>query len=246
MSVNSYLNDLAQRAIVRDNEKNKINISIENIKSKLKSDNEVKDIKIFGSYKRGTIISRKFDENSDIDIMVIFKDDRHKPQTYLNYLKGLIGQKYTRSEIHQDNPTIVLELNHIRFELVPALDYFFNIRYKIPAKQSDYADWLATDPDELNGKLTNNQNLRRLVRVAKIWNIKQDELFNSYELEKFIVNRNYIYNWNLADYFYTFCDALITNCNYPQYTNDKIKKLKDKTGMANALDAENIIKDLFE
>jgi hypothetical protein len=50
----------------------------------------------------------------------------------------------------------------------------------------------------------------------------------------------------LADYFYTFCDALITNCNYPQYTNDKIKKLKDKTSMANALDAENIIKDLFE
>nr|WP_315056762.1 nucleotidyltransferase domain-containing protein [uncultured Campylobacter sp.] len=246
MSVNSYLNDLAQRAIVRDNEKNKINISIENIKSKLKSDNEVKDIKIFGSYKRGTIISRKFDENSDIDIMVIFKDDRNKPQTYLNYLKGLIGQKYTRSEIHQDNPTIVLELNHIRFELVPALDYFFNIRYKIPAKQSDYADWLVTDPDELNGKLTNNQNLRRLLRVAKIWNIKQGGLFNSYKLEKFIVNRNYICNWNLADYFYTFCDALITNYNYPQYTNDKIKKLKDKTSMANALDAENIIKDLFE
>jgi len=246
MSVNSYLNDLAQRAIVRDNEKNKINISIENIKSKLKSDNEVKDIKIFGSYKRGTIISRKFDENSDIDILVIFKDDRHKPQTYLNYLKGLIGQKYTRSEIHQDNPTIVLELNHIRFELVPALDYFFNIRYKIPAKQSDYADWLVTDPDELNGKLTNNQNLRRLLRVAKIWNIKQGGLFNSYKLEKFIVNRNYICNWNLADYFYTFCDALITNYNYPQYTNDKIKKLKDKTSMANALDAENIIKDLFE
>ena len=246
MSVNSYLNDLAQRAIVRDNEKNKINISIENIKSKLKSDNEVKDIKIFGSYKRGTIISRKFDENSDIDIMVIFKDDRHKPQTYLNYLKGLIGQKYTRSEIHQSNPTIVLELNHIKFELVPALDYLFNIRYKIPEKQSNYADWLVTDPDELNGKLTNNQNLRRLVRVAKIWNIKQGGLFNSYKLEKFIVNRNYICNWNLADYFYTFCDALITNCNYPQYTNDKIKKLKDKTGMANALDAENIIKDLFE
>ena len=246
MSVNSYLNDLAQRAIVMDNEKNKINISIENIKSKLESDNEVKDIKIFGSYKRGTIISRKFDENSDIDIMIIFKDDRHKSQTYLNYLKGLIGQKYTRSEIHQDNPTIVLELNHIRFELVPALDYFFNIRYKIPAKQSDYADWLVTDPDELNGKLTNNQNLRRLVRVAKIWNIKQGGLFNSYKLEKFIVNRNYICNWNLADYFYTFCDALITNCNYPQYTNDKIKKLKDKTSTANALDAENIIKDLFE
>ena len=246
MSVNSYLNDLAQRAIVRDNEKNKINISIENIKSKLKSDNEVKDIKIFGSYKRGTIISRKFDENSDIDILVIFKDDRHKPQTYLNYLKGLIGQKYTRSEIHQSNPTIVLELNHIKFELVPALDYLFNIRYKIPEKQSNYADWLVTAPDELNGKLTNNQNLRRLVRVAKIWNIKQGGLFNSYKLEKFIVNRNYICNWNLADYFYTFCDALITNCNYPQYTNDKIKKLKDKTGMANALNAENIIKDLFE
>lgn len=245
MSVNSYLNDLAQRAIVRNNEKNKINISIENIKSKLKSDNEVKDIKIFGSYKRGTIISRKFDENSDIDIMVIFKDDRYKPQTYLNYLKGLIGQKYTRSEIHQSNPTIVLELNHIKFELVPALDYLFNIRYKIPAKQSDYAEWLVTDPDELNEKLTNNQNLRRLVRVAKIWNIKQGRLLNSYKLEKFIVDNIYTYG-NLADYFYAFCNTLHTNYNYSQYKNNKIERLKEKAFIASMLDTEADIVDLFE
>lgn len=35
MSVNSYLNDLAQRAIVRDNEKNKIQVSVRAIKERL-------------------------------------------------------------------------------------------------------------------------------------------------------------------------------------------------------------------
>ncbi|WP_276890269.1 hypothetical protein [Helicobacter japonicus] len=35
MSVNSYLNDLAERAIVRDNEKNKIQVSVKAIKERL-------------------------------------------------------------------------------------------------------------------------------------------------------------------------------------------------------------------
>ncbi len=74
MSVNSYLNDLAERAIVRDNEKNKIQVSVKAIKERLEQhfSSEVDKVFIFGSYKRGTIISRQFDENSDIDIIVIF------------------------------------------------------------------------------------------------------------------------------------------------------------------------------
>ena len=71
MRVNSYLKDLAQRAIVRNDERNGINVSIETIKSRLKSyfGNEIKEILIFGSYRRRTIISRNFDDNSDIDMM---------------------------------------------------------------------------------------------------------------------------------------------------------------------------------
>ena len=75
MSVNSYLNDLAERAIVRDNEKNKIQVSVKAIKERLEQhfSSEVDKVFIFGSYKRGTIISRQFDENSDIVIIVIFE-----------------------------------------------------------------------------------------------------------------------------------------------------------------------------
>ena len=83
MSVNSYLNDLAVRAIVRDNEKNKIQVSINTIFQRLQQFDESNEILItprkqiekyfvFGSYKRKTIISRQFDENSDVDIMVVF------------------------------------------------------------------------------------------------------------------------------------------------------------------------------
>ncbi len=35
MSVNSYLNNLAEKAIVRDNEKNKIQVSVRAIKERL-------------------------------------------------------------------------------------------------------------------------------------------------------------------------------------------------------------------
>ncbi|WP_185908928.1 SMODS domain-containing nucleotidyltransferase [Campylobacter troglodytis] len=81
MSVNNYLEKLAKRAIIRDDEKDGIQKSINTIFQRLKNyDNDKNDngrncidkYFIFGSYKRGTIISREFDDDSDIDIMVVF------------------------------------------------------------------------------------------------------------------------------------------------------------------------------
>jgi len=56
--------------------------------------------------------------------MVIFNiyDGQGKPQTYLDRLRELAEVKYSTSEISQSNPTIVLALNHIKFELVPAVN----------------------------------------------------------------------------------------------------------------------------
>ena len=262
MSVNSYLEALAKKAIVRDDEKEGIEKSIETIVQRLKNyDNDKNYIGrncidkcfIFGSYKRGTIISREFDDNSDIDIMIIFgkklKDSydftytngMKKPQTYLDYLKNFANEKYPTSLCKQSHPAIVLELNHIKFELVPTISIFGN--YKIPNKQNSYQDWMQTNPNDLDGRLSNNQNLRRLVRIAKIWNAKQGYIYLSYELEKWITQQ-YFYG-NLAEHFYRFCELLPINCDLPQWKIDKINTFKSKAKKAKELDDSSEIESLF-
>ena len=89
------------------------------------------------------------DANSDVDYMFVFKNDWSKPQTFLNRIRRFVEQCYSTSEIAQSNPTIVLNLNHIRFELVPAVQGLFG-NLQIPAKASDYNEWLGTDPTGFN------------------------------------------------------------------------------------------------
>lgn len=269
MIVNSYLNDLAQRAIVRDDEKEGIQISIDTILQRLKSYDENKyqigNTLIFGSYKRNTMLSRKFDEDSDVDIMVIFgkkamgfysfeprNNQPKSPQTYLNYLKDFAESKYPTSLRRQDFPTIVLELNHIKFELVPAI--IDDLRqYKIPRKRtsSDFCqidEWITTNPNDLDGALINNQTLRRLVRIAKIWNAKQGYIYESYELEKWIIHNSFYGNpnENLAQHFYRFCELLPINPKLSQENQRKIQKLKDSAKRAEYSDDKSTIQDLFE
>ena len=91
MSVNSYLTDLASALVLSSTEKDHISTSVETIKTRLSLyfSTEVEEKKVFGSYVRGTILPRKADDKSDVDIMVVFKNpDGYKPQTFLNRLVG--------------------------------------------------------------------------------------------------------------------------------------------------------------
>lgn len=251
MSVNGYLNDLAQRAIVRDNEKNRIQVSIKTILGKLDNhfSDEIEKISRYGSHKRSTNLSRKFDNNPDVDIMIIFKDNTKKPQTYLNYLKSFAESKYPKSLCRQSFPAVVLELNHIKFDLVPAIIDDFG-DYKIPNKQGWYqaqvSDWITTNPNDLNKALVNNQTLRRLVRVAKIWNANQGYIYESYELEKWIVQQDFYGDLSLSEYFYRFCNLLPIYYNLSQENKNKILRLKYLAVKSQDSDNENCIKDLFE
>lgn len=242
MSVNSYLNDLAQRAITKGREGEKINISVKNILGKLDSHfaDEIEKISRYGSHKRHTNLSKIFDDNLDIDIMIIFSDNSYKPQTYLSWLKKFAELSYSRSEIYQSFPSVVLELNHVKFDLVPAI--ICGDKYKIPSKQN--SDWITTNPNDLDGALVNNQTLRRLVRVAKIWNAKQGYICESYELEKWIVGQ-YFYG-NLAEHFYQFCQILPLDYSLSQDKQRKILKLRDSAAQANYNNDESYIKGLFE
>lgn len=261
-SVNVYLNYLAVKSIIKDEEKKDIQKSVNTLFQRLKSydrdKNQIDKYLIFGSYKRGTIISRDFDDNSDIDIMVVFgkkfegfsnfgfANEIKKPQTYLNYLKEFAESSYSRSEIYQSHPTIVLELNHIKFELIPAISDDFK-NFQIPNKQDWYhtQDWITTNPNDLDGALENNQKLRRLVRVAKIWNAKQGHIYPSYELEKWIIKHSFRFNGDLAQYFYTFCELLPISCDLSQNKKNKIEKLKEKIKKAQLYNNSSYIENLF-
>ncbi|MCY9763514.1 hypothetical protein M5X06_11620 [Paenibacillus alvei] len=119
----SYLESLANQLIIRDNEKLKINTSISTIKSRIEAyfNDSISEHFAFGLYTRGTMLTRSADMYSDVDYMVIFKNPNNMPpQTLLNHLRAFAEAYYGRSEIKQSHPTMVLELQHIKFELVPA------------------------------------------------------------------------------------------------------------------------------
>lgn len=233
MSVLNYLEDLASNAILEEDEKFSIEKSINTLKLRLNNyfGNELNEHFKFGSSTRGTILPRNMDSQSDIDYMVVFKDDSYKPQTYLDKLKRFVEAKYSTSEIYQSNPTIVLNLNHIKFEIVPAIDKgYFSNDYRIPAKASDYNDWIQTDPNGFNNELTNkNKNndfqMKPLIRLIKYWNANNGHMFYSFPLEKNIVGKSYSYCNNLKEYFYNYMENFGTSNKYPDVTNKKIEKM---------------------
>ena len=236
MSVNSYLTNLSGNLVLRDAEKTSINTSISTISSRISNyfGSQVQAHFKFGSSTRGTILPRWADENSDIDYMVVFNtsDGAYKPQTYLNQLKTFVERYYSSSEIRQSHPTIVLELNHIKFELVPAIVNLWS-QYQIPSPASSWEEWLVTDPNGFNQKLTdantaNNYLIKPLVRLVKYWNALNGHYFSSYDLENFTAGLYLSYSNNLKNYFYGFWDSFSCSYNSPQYVKDKVQRTKEK------------------
>ena len=259
MSVLSYLDELASDAILNEKEEDSIITSIKTLQSRLDSyfGDEVKVHFKFGSSTRGTILPRKMDESSDIDYMVVFKDDSCKPQTYLNKLKNFAEHFYSSSEIYQDNPVIVLELNHIKFELVPALSTYTEGQYKIPDKANSYTDWIYTEPNKFNKELSNknqdnNCKIKPTIRLVKYWNANRGHIFYSYPKEKEIVNTYFWGCINLKDYFFDYMLSLPESGYKFQKTIDEIKrakkiinKVKEYENDNLPISAENEIKKLL-
>lgn len=256
MSINEYLKALSSNLIIKDNEKESIIKSVNTLKHRLNLyfECEIEDQFYFGSYIRGTILPRKVDESSDIDYMIVFNNNfEYKPETFLKKLKNFAKEKYKTSEIYRDSPTIVLELNHIKFELVPA---YLSNQYYIPAPRTSYEDWMETNPDEFNIKIKNKNIqeqsiIKPLIRLLKYWNAINGHVYNSYKLENHIINQNYLVDNNLKDYFYTAVDSLITfelnnaSINKVNYFKNKVKQIKNCEEMGFKKIAESELKILL-
>lgn len=242
MSVLSHLNKLSGELVLTETEKSNISGSLNNLAIRLNAyfESDIKEHFAFGSYPRVTILPRKADARSDVDFMVVFSttNGQMKPQTYLDRLKKFANAKYSTSEIYQSHPTLVLSLNHIKFELVPAI---YDYGYKIPSPSSSWSEWTYTNPTKANQDLidknkANNYEIKPLVRLVKYWNATQGYPYTSFSLEQYIVKSYYFGCSSLKDYFYQFWSDFDSNFGDPQTTKDKVARAKKYAKEAKSLE----------
>lgn len=235
MSVNGYLANLSSDLVLSSDENEKIKTSINYLEERLDYyfDNEIKEKFRFGSSTRGTILPRKVDEKSDIDYMIVFDNEQgFKPQAFLDRIKKFVENYYSKSEIHQDSPTIVLELNHIKFELVPAYK-----QYGVYYISNGHGGWMRTNPNDFNDKLIkvnkfNNSLIKPIIRLIKYWNIKKCfRYYDSYQLEELLVNNmeySYVTCSTYYDYILYALKVLKNNETYGTSQYNKIQKSINK------------------
>jgi hypothetical protein len=230
MSVITYLTNRASNAVLSGTEQTSINTSISTIQGRLNNyfTSSVVDHFRFGSSTRGTILPRSMDEHSDIDYMVVFSEAGFTPQTYLDRLKRFADTYYASSDIKQSSPSIVLQLNHIKFDLVPALKQYAGT-FSIPNGPSA---WQNTNPNDFNASLTAKNNsefsqIKPTIRLVKYWNARAGYVFDSYALEKHIIGMFFLGCVNIRDYLFTVFDGLGLAYDQPQWRKDKLARAKE-------------------
>ena len=256
MSVLSFLTNTASSAVLSATEQSSITTSITTLQSRMGlhfDSSAIAQHFRFGSSTRGTILPRSMDEQSDIDYMVVFSDGSATPQTYLNRLKSFVEKRYGSSEIYQSNPTIVLELNHIKFDLVPATKTLLG-ELQIP---NGAGGWMTTNPNDFNATLdAKNKEHKSLikptVRLFKYWNATAGFPFQSYEMEKWVCGLSFWFLANQKDYFLAVIESLNTSTSYSQRANNEITRAKNIVANVRQYEkdempvtAENEIKKLF-
>lgn len=244
MSVLTHLQETVTAIKIADWERTAIDTSISTLSTKLGNHfNNLHSKFVFGSYDRRTILRRSKDANSDVDYMVVFNDGAdYKPQTLMTRLKTFAESNYSKNEIYQSSPTIVLELGHIKFELAPA--YVSWGTYYIPAPASSYSDWISTNPSGMKTDLENkhkdnNYVIRDLIQILKYWNVNNGKVYSSYELERYILDKSFWFCTNLKEYFYSAVEGLST-WNLPDYKKTKVENLKTISANAKKYEADGM------
>lgn len=251
-NLNYYITQITNKLFISygSPEKTSIDTSVGYLTTNLKNyfGNQIDEIILFGSYTRGTIIPRKYDLNSDVDIMVVFNTDLYpekRPNTYRENLKRFVNLKYPRSISTKDLPSVMLILSKIKFDLVPAVkntNWFSETLY-IP---KDQTEWQSTEPKGFNKELTDanqkyNNIVKPIIRLLKYWNHKNNYPYDSYELEQIISQMNFNGD-NIETGFYYAIDQLPTSWR-SEFTKGKVNTLKNnKNWILEYLERKNVTK----
>jgi predicted nucleotidyltransferase len=219
MSINNKLITFATQELVlahNDTERDRIKGSVGQLEKILKDklSSNIKEFVRFGSFTRNTILPRKYDTKSDVDLMVVFNTTNGKktPSTYRKNLHDIIAAAYPNSISKKDFPSVKLELNHIMFDIVPAYSeesaWLSNKYYYIP----DLGDgWRSTTPNDINetlaskNQIVGNNTIRNIIRLCKHWNAGANYPFESYLMEKDILNVTF---WGSEDTYSGFLKVM--------------------------------------
>ena len=233
MSVLTHLKSTAGKLLLSESERSSIGRSIVTLRARADSyfGDGLKRHVQFGSSTRHTQLPRHVDGRSDVDYMFVFDNNYElKPQTFLDRIHRFVKRRYSTSEVHQSHPTVVLLLNHIRFDLVPAYETWAG-QLRIPAPATNFTDWIVTDPTSFNKKLQDaNQResyyLLPLIRLLKYWNASNGYVFESYNLERKLAERSYWFCANQKDYVFSAVEGLSTEYGVAQWRRDRVQRAK--------------------
>jgi len=240
---NSYLLELSKALKFSSEKRERIDASIDYFKQKIwgQFQDRLLEVVIFGSYSRDTIICE--DDEADVDVVVIYKTREVQPDTYLKQIKTFCEEIYTRSKIYQNHPTIVIGMEHIKFEIVPSI-YVSSGVVKIPAPKSKELRWINTNPKELITKVQtkdkNNKNLiLPIIRVLKYWNMLNGRSFQSFQIERAVVDKIYTCS-TIKEYFVSAITAL-DEISSGEAQKNSIKALREKLRRLRILETNNFI-----
>ena len=250
MSVLSHLQNVASALNIAEREANQIARSVSALSIKLRGHfgSSIQQEMPFGSATRHTMLPRDADKQSDVDYMIVFDNsDGHKPQTFMNHLKRFAEKHYRSSQIRQSSPTVVLSLNHISFDLVPAYrpsSIFWNGGLHIPAPVSAFEEWMETEPLDLNQPLTNKNSrnkykIKPVIRLLKYWNARNGYVYESYFLERHIMGSHFWFASNLMDYLYSSVKGLPTR-DLPAYKCAKVEALQENIERVKKYDSDGM------
>lgn len=161
----------------------------------------VDDSLLTGSYKKHTMIRPP----NDVDIFVIINHAWNEitPNAVLKKLKRDLLGSYPNSVVRQDKPCIVLDFNHCKVELTPAIkvSQFSDLGYYIPSQGGN--TWMQIESPRVSEERLSDANQRLnamltpLIKIMKAYkrhnNIKDKK---SFELEDIAIR----YLLGMTDY----------------------------------------------
>lgn len=252
ISVSTYLRNLSSELFISHNspERNRIKASVSTIETRLHTffGDKIESIEIFGSFTRDTILPRKYDDKSDVDILIIFDTENYpelEPSTYRNNLRAFANHWYSTSISKKNFPSIVIELQRLMFDLVPAIEksgFWHGDRLLIPDRNRK---WMVTEPFSFSQELTEaNTNygsvVKPIIRLLKFWNGKAAGYpFPSFELEQLIAEMDFSNDDIQSGFFYAIEELPIPD----NYKYAKVQSLKiNATKVEEYLEDENEVR----
>jgi predicted nucleotidyltransferase len=248
-SINSYLSTLSYTYYIsHDSEEDKkIKTSISILQGKLRTCFGAKMLSasVFGSYERDTILPRKYDTYTDVDMMVKFDHAtlNRNEATYRQWLLDFGTDNYLRSASYKDFPTVVVQLSHISFDLVPAKEEGYFKTLYIPDANNI---WQVTDPRGFNQTVADANGrykyiVKPIIRLMKAWNAKAGYPFSTYALEQQIAGMNFTGDDFQSGFFWAIDH--ISDFNLSATGKGKVTSLRNnKAWVKRYLDENNLTK----